>query len=245
MSVDFTEPTGVARAQSAGGPLGQATLTTLRTVSLYRAQPWRWRVHDHVAELWVDRDREPAEEPRLVTLAGGLALDQARVALAAVGHQPEVTRLPDPARPDLLCVLSASRPHRPTPTDIRAYQAMLQPARRPPAARPTTPVAPDRFAALIATPPAGIHLDLLPDHQPHASYAVLSTDTDEPAAWLAAGELLSAVLIRSGYRGVRVRPLTGAPEQPLSRQLLTAQALAGRPHPLLALRLADAGLAHP
>jgi hypothetical protein len=241
MSVDFTEPTGVARAHSAGGPLGQATLATLRAFSLYHAQPWRWRVHDHVAELWIDRDREPQPgvDHRLVTVSGGLSLDHARVALSAVGHTPEVTRLPDPDRPDLLGTLRAARPHRPTSADVRAYQAMMQPVPRS-TGRMTAPVGPDRFATLLAAPPAGIHLDLLPDRQPHASYAVLSTDADEPAAWLAAGELLSVVLIRSGYRGVRVRPLNAAAEQPLSRQLLAAQRLAGRAHPLLALRLADA-----
>jgi hypothetical protein len=242
MSVDFTEPTGVGRAHSAGGPLGQATLATLRSFSLYRAQPWRWRVHDHVAELWIDRDRELGElvDGRLVTVSGGLSLDHALVALAAVGHDPDVARLPDPDRPDLLCTLRAARPYRPTPADVRAYQAMMQPARRTPGT-PTVPVDPDRFAALLAAPPAGVRLELLPDRQSRASYAVLSTDADEPAAWLAAGELLSGVLIRAGHRGVRIRPLTGPSEQPLSRQLLAAQRLAGRRHPLLALRMADAG----
>lgn len=245
MSVDFTEPTGVARAHSAGGPLGQATLATLRGFSLYRAEPWRWRVRDHAAELWIDRDRDPDGVPvdgghRLVVVSGGLALDHARIALTAVGHTPEVIRLPDPDRPDLLCTLRAPRPHRPVAADVRAYQAILQPARRS-AGRPTVPVAPDRFAGLLVAPAAGIHLDLMPDRQPHASYAVLSTDADQPAAWLAAGELLSAVLIRSGYRGVLVRPLNATAELPLSRQLLTAQRLAGRPYPLLALRLADTG----
>ena len=242
MSVDFTEPTGVARAHSAGGPLGQATLATLRAFSLYHAQPWRWRVHDHVAELWIDRDREPGElvDSRLVTVSGGLSLDHARVALAAVGQDPDVARLPDADRPDLLCTLRAARPHRPTSADVRAYQAMMQPVRRT-LGPPTVPVRPDRFAALLPAPPAGVHLDLLPDRQTRASYAVLSTDTDEPAAWLAAGELLSAVLIRAAYRGVRIRPLTGVAERPLTRQLLAAQRLAGRAHPLLALRMADTG----
>jgi hypothetical protein len=245
MSVDFTEPTGMARAHSAGGPLGQATLATLRASSLYKVQPWRWRVHDHVAELWIDRDLQPpaggpTPDGRLVVVSGGMSLDHARIALMAGGNTAGVERLPDPDRPDLLCTLRADEAHRPTPTDIRAYQAMLNPAVRRATAFPTGPVSPARFGELVPPVPDGLHLDLLADRQPRASYAVLSSDADGPAAWLAAGELLSAVLIRADYRAILARPLTTTTELPLARQLLAAQRLAGRRHPLLALRLADA-----
>jgi hypothetical protein len=141
MSVDITEPTSLERAHAAAGPLGRAALAALRAPAVLDTQPWRWRLRGHVGELWADptaaADPGPEhpgpEHPghsaprddRLVMLCCGIALHHVTTALPALGRRAAVTRLPDPARPDLTAVLRLTGRHRPAPDEIRAYQAML------------------------------------------------------------------------------------------------------------------------
>jgi hypothetical protein len=67
-------------------------------------QPWRWRVHPGGLGLYAQRDRQlTATDPdgRMMTISCG-GVHHARVALAAQGWQATVSRLPNPADPDLL-----------------------------------------------------------------------------------------------------------------------------------------------
>lgn len=73
--------------------------------SLHNAQPWRWRIAGRLAELYADTTRAvPVADPlgRELRLSCGAALEHARIVLSAAGWHVMVTRLPDPANPDLL-----------------------------------------------------------------------------------------------------------------------------------------------
>src|SRR5205814_3709135 len=74
-----------------------------------------------------------------------------------------------------------------------------------------------------------------------ARYALLFTDADTPAAWLTAGEALSAVLLAAVTADLSVSPMSDVVEVPASRELLRT-ILAGIGHPLIALRV---GVAEP
>jgi len=69
-----------------------------------------------------------------------------------------------------------------------------------------------------------------------ASYAILFADRDDPAAWLATGEALSALLITATERRIAVNPMSNAIEVAASRATL-ADLLAHVGYPMLALRL--------
>ncbi|NPC96895.1 NAD(P)H nitroreductase [Nocardioides sp. zg-DK7169] len=83
-----------------------------RAPSVHNTQPWRWRVEDTTLELYADRSRAlAAADPsgRNLALSCGAALHHAQVAARALGWVPDVTRLPDPAQPDLLARIRLRR----------------------------------------------------------------------------------------------------------------------------------------
>jgi nitroreductase len=69
-----------------------------------------------------------------------------------------------------------------------------------------------------------------------ARYALLFTDADTPAAWLAAGEALSALLLTAAMARLAVSPMSDVVEVPVAR-LLLRDLLGGIGHPMLALRI--------
>ncbi|MQW77936.1 NAD(P)H nitroreductase [Nocardioides sp. dk4132] len=84
-----------------------------RAPSVHNTQPWRWRVEGTTLELYADRSRAlPAADPhgRNLVLSCGAALHHAQAAASALGWEPVVRRLPDPADPDLLARIHLSRP---------------------------------------------------------------------------------------------------------------------------------------
>ncbi|NJC85699.1 nitroreductase [Planosporangium mesophilum] len=74
----------------------------------------------------------------------------------------------------------------------------------------------------------------------HTCYAILSTDTDTPADWLAAGEALSAVLLTATAEGAAASPISDVIEVPATRQTLR-DLLSGAGYPMVALRLGVPG----
>jgi nitroreductase len=83
--------------------------------SAHNTQPWRFRVTQAGIELHADRTRAlPVSDPegRELTISCGAALFFLRVALRRFGHMDRVHLLPDPARPDLLAVVSRGDPSR-------------------------------------------------------------------------------------------------------------------------------------
>src|SRR6266508_1771564 len=104
--------------------------------SIHNTQPWRWRVFPDALELYADRSRQLRHadpEGRLLAISCGAALHHARVALAAEGWRPEVTRFPDPGDADLLARLTLAERVEVTPAAMRAFQAteMRHTDRRP------------------------------------------------------------------------------------------------------------------
>lgn len=89
--------------------LRRAAVLATRAPSLHNTQPWRLVLRESVLELHADRRRAlPRLDPagRQLHVSCGSALLNARVALAADGVPVVVERLPDPARPDLIAMLS-------------------------------------------------------------------------------------------------------------------------------------------
>ena len=76
--------------------------------SMHNTQPWRFRFHDRVVEVYRDRDRElPAEDPdrRMLFVSLGAAIFNLRVEAAARGYGSQVRHLMDQQRPDLVAVV--------------------------------------------------------------------------------------------------------------------------------------------
>lgn len=131
----MNEPTNRANrptAPSDGEPnaadaLYEAAAESLRAPSVANTQPWRWRVVPEAAELYADRERQlQSIDPagRLLTVSCGTALHHARVMLAVQGLEPDVRRVPDPSRPDLLARITVGGPHDVDPADRQAHHAI-------------------------------------------------------------------------------------------------------------------------
>jgi nitroreductase len=73
-------------------------------------------------------------------------------------------------------------------------------------------------------------------HDSAASYALLYSDTDDPLAWLVAGEGMSAAWLMATELGIGVMPLSAVVEVPSTRERLRDM-LTSRSHPHLVLRL--------
>ncbi len=79
-----------------------------RAPSIHNSQPWRWRVGEESLHLYADPDRHlPNTDPdsRDLLLSCGASLHHAVVALAALGWQARINRLPDPLRPTHLAAI--------------------------------------------------------------------------------------------------------------------------------------------
>jgi nitroreductase len=83
-----------------------------RAPSIHNSQPWRWRVGTQSLHLYADPDRHlPNTDPdsRDLLLSCGASLNHAVVALAALGWQAKVHRLPNPAEPQHLAAIEVYR----------------------------------------------------------------------------------------------------------------------------------------
>jgi hypothetical protein len=289
--------------------------------SIHNTQPWHWRVRKEGLELWSQSARQLRStdtDGRMLTVSCGAALHHARVALAALGHDSTARLLPDPARPELLAVLTVTGDRPVTPQAMRRYQSL---ASRHTDRRPVTgePVPAQALAAVVAAVcgrdsdplvPAGAHLHILrpgqvielaaaagyaqgvedadaglraeldywvggarpdrlgvPDaslpatspattvperdfhhpgglpisagHDRAASYGLLYTDRDDPAAWLVAGQALSAGWLAATELGLRLLPLSAVIEVPVTRLRLRSMLLPDT-YPQLVVRLGNA-----
>jgi len=83
-----------------------------RAPSIHNSQPWRWKVGEQTLQLYADPNRQlPNTDPdrRDLLLSCGATLHHAVVALAALGWQAKVHRLPNPLQPDHLASIEVSR----------------------------------------------------------------------------------------------------------------------------------------
>jgi nitroreductase len=97
-----------------------------RAPSIHNSQPWRWRVGDESLHLYIDAERYlPATDPdaRDLLLSCGAALHHAVVALAALGWQAKVHRLPTPTQPALLATVELC-PHPSSEIDVTLAAAI-------------------------------------------------------------------------------------------------------------------------
>ncbi len=82
-----------------------ALALAVRAPSIHNSQPWLWRVGDQTVHLYADTGRHlPRTDParRELILSCGVALQHFTVALAALGWQAHVHRLPNPGEPQHL-----------------------------------------------------------------------------------------------------------------------------------------------
>ena len=101
-----------------------------RAPSIHNSQPWRWRVGSQSLHLYADPQRHlPNTDPdnRDLLLSCGAALHHAVVALAALGWQAKVHRLPNPAEPEHLAAIEVSRSPA---SELDVTLAAAMPARR-------------------------------------------------------------------------------------------------------------------
>jgi nitroreductase len=101
------------------------TLAT-RAPSIYNTQPWRWRVRTASLDLYSEPEMQlHSTDPdgRDLIVSCGIALQHCTVALASMGWQTEVHRLPDPDDPRLLATIEV-RPQTPDPADIALAAAI-------------------------------------------------------------------------------------------------------------------------
>ena len=120
-----------------------ALALAVRAPSIHNSQPWKWRIGDESVHLYADPSRQlPHTDPtrRDLIVSCGVALQHFTVALAALGWQTHVHRLPNPADPDHLAsveicgesgseqdiALAAAIPRR--RTDRRVYSSWPVPA---------------------------------------------------------------------------------------------------------------------
>lgn len=95
--------------------------------SIHNTQPWHWRIHDGVAELYaVPRRHLRFSDPerRMLLASCGAALHHACVSLAAEGMAFEVVTMPDPGQADHLATVSITGRIPVTPAAIRLVQTM-------------------------------------------------------------------------------------------------------------------------
>jgi nitroreductase len=108
-----------------------ATLRTVLTLasrapSIHNTQPWRWRVGPASLDLYCEPDMQlPKADPdgREFIISCGIALHHGVVALASMGWQAKVGRLPDPDNPRHLATIEV-RPHTPDQADITLTAAI-------------------------------------------------------------------------------------------------------------------------
>ncbi|HET9876484.1 MAG TPA: NAD(P)H nitroreductase, partial [Mycobacterium sp.] len=89
-----------------------ALLLASRAPSVHNSQPWRWRVYESALELFAEPSlqlRSVDPDGRGLILSSGAALNHCVVALAALGWQSRVRRLPDPSDANHLATIEVCR----------------------------------------------------------------------------------------------------------------------------------------
>lgn len=99
-----------------------------RAPSVHNSQPWRWRVGPHSLHLYADRSlhlEHTDPDQRDLIVSCGAALNHCVIALAALGWQAVINRLPNPTEPDHLASITLNR-LAPAETDIALAAAITE-----------------------------------------------------------------------------------------------------------------------
>jgi nitroreductase len=107
--------------KNADGRLGPAVLECLTAAiaapSVHNTQPWRFRIREHLIEVYADRERQlEVLDPsgRELVISVGAAILNLRVAILAHGRLPTLRALPDPVyQPQLLARVTIGDELRP------------------------------------------------------------------------------------------------------------------------------------
>jgi nitroreductase len=142
--------------------LGQAAAMAGYAPSIHNTQPWHWQVHRDGMDLYAEPGRQLAvtdPDRRLLVLSCGTALHHARLALAASGWQPVVTRLPD-GDGDHLAHLGVGTPLEVTGEAVRHVQSIQirHTDRRPATATPVPDTALKAITEAANAEGASLHL---------------------------------------------------------------------------------------
>src|SRR2546423_14501831 len=89
--------------------LRRAATRAIQAPSIHNTQPWTFVLSDETLEIHVDPERRlNVLDPRgrQLVISCGCALFNARVAIAAAGHESIVERFPDPGNPNVLARIS-------------------------------------------------------------------------------------------------------------------------------------------
>ncbi len=225
------------------------TVLTLATQapSMHNTQPWRWRVGPDSLTLFADRSRHlPHADPdrRALIISCGATLHHCTVALAAMGWNAKVQRLPDPSDPDHLATIAVSRQPagdldtvlsraiRRRRTDRRTYSSWPVPwdnialmgAR---AARAGVMLRQIELLPRLNVSPAGGHNGVV---------VALGTRHDDDLARLRAGEATSLVLLSATAMGLATCPVTEPLEIPGTREAVRADVFGASGYPQILMR---------
>lgn len=95
--------------------------------SIHNSQPWRFHEVDDRIELHLDPRRlvrAADSDGRESTISCGAALLNLRLAMRAIGYEPVVDLLPDPAEPEHLATVTRGAIGVATPADAALYRAV-------------------------------------------------------------------------------------------------------------------------
>lgn len=203
----------------------------IRAPSVHNTQPWRWRVGQESLHLYADRRLHlPSTDPdgRDLMLSCGIALHHCVVALAALGWQSKVHRLPNPDEPEHLAAVEVYR-HLANEVDITLAAAI--PRRRTDRRRYSSWPVPTNYIALMGARAAraGVMLrqiESLPSLQHIVARAVWRHATDhdyltELTTWSGRYASLAGVPARSTPQS--------DPTAPIPPRLFAGPALAQPP----------------
>lgn len=107
--------------------LVEAATVAALAPSIHNTQPWRWRIHGDVADLYADTRRQLLvidPERRLLTVSCGAALHHARTVLAGEGITVDVDLFPTADDPAHLARLTVTGRAAATDADVRLSQTI-------------------------------------------------------------------------------------------------------------------------
>jgi nitroreductase len=163
------------------GAVQDALSAAVRAPSIHNTQPWRFELHDGVLALRADRSRQlsiadPDGHSLLISCGAVLALTE--LALRAAGWTVEVSRIPDPADPDLLATLQAIGHAEPTQVDADRLAASQRrrSERRPFGARRPAEEVIEQLRQAAASPGVYAHFPIRAEENLDLAVAVSSAD---------------------------------------------------------------------
>jgi nitroreductase len=117
----------VAQNHAVAQALADAVRTAGYAPSIHNTQPWQWRLTGDHLDLYLEPGRllevtDP--DTRLAILSCGVALNHARVSLAAAGWHAAVTRMPNSAAPEHLARLSLTEHGPADPQAVHRVQTI-------------------------------------------------------------------------------------------------------------------------